>query len=60
MPKVYREGSKLTKTMVYLEEEVITSLKYLALDTNVSMAELIRRAIDDFLKKIPKRRGSKR
>jgi predicted HicB family RNase H-like nuclease len=33
------------KTMIYLDEDMHTRLKYLALDQRVSMAELIRRAV---------------
>jgi len=48
------------KSMIYLDEKVHTRLKYLALDQRVSMAELIRRAVDEYLKKIPKKGGRKR
>ncbi|MEE8113448.1 MAG: CopG family transcriptional regulator [Nitrososphaerales archaeon] len=48
------------KTMIYLDDKVHTRLKYLALDKRVSMAELIRRAVDEYLKKIPKKGGRKR
>jgi len=48
------------KTMIYLDQQVHTRLKYLALDKRVSMAELIRRAVDEYLKKIPKKGGRKR
>jgi len=47
------------KSMIYLDEKVHTRLKYLALDQRVSMAELIRRAVDEYLKKIPKKGGRK-
>ena len=47
------------KTMIYLDQQVHTRLKYLALDQRVSMAELIRRAVDEYLKKIPKKGGRK-
>ena len=48
------------KTMIYLDEKVHTRLKYLALDERVSMAELIRRAVDEYLKKYPKKGGRKK
>jgi predicted transcriptional regulator len=38
------------KTMIYLDEDTHTRLKYLALDQRVSMAELIRRAVAEYLK----------
>ena len=54
MPKVYREGVKVVKTMIYLEEDVHLRLKHLAVDERLSMAELIRRAVDEYLKQYPK------
>jgi len=48
------------KTMIYLDEKVHNRLKHLAADGRVSMAELIRRAVDEYLKKIPKKGGRKR
>ena len=60
MPKSQRKGGEIMKTMIYLDEKVHTRLKYLALDQRVSMAELIRRAVDEYLKKIPKKGGRKR
>jgi predicted transcriptional regulator len=48
--------------MIYLNREIHQRLKHMAVDERVSMAELIRRAIDDFLRKNPSRsrRGLKR
>jgi predicted transcriptional regulator len=48
------------KTMIYLDEEAHTRLKHLAVDERVSMAELIRRAVDEFLKKYKQKGGSKK
>ena len=48
------------KTMIYLDEKVHNRLKHLAADGRVSMAELIRRAEDVYLKTIPKKGGKKR
>ncbi|MCZ6555201.1 MAG: ribbon-helix-helix protein, CopG family [Deltaproteobacteria bacterium] len=50
------------KTMIYLEEEVHYQLRHLAVDERVSMSELIRRAVDEFLSKkgVRKRKGGKR
>jgi len=59
MPKSQRKGGEIMKTMIYLDQQVHTRLKYLALDQRVSMAELIRRAVDEYLKKIPKKGGRK-
>jgi hypothetical protein len=45
----------IKKTMIYLDQEEHTKLKYLALDEGVSMAELIRRAVTDYLKRHPRK-----
>ena len=45
------------KTMIYLEEDAHLRLKHLAVDERVSMAELIRRAVDEYLKNYPKKGG---
>ncbi len=37
------------KTLIYLDETVHRRLKYLALDERLSMAEIIRRAVDEYL-----------
>ena len=39
------------KTVIYLEEEAHNRLRHLAVDERVSMSELIRLAVDEFLKK---------
>jgi hypothetical protein len=54
MPKVYRKEGTPRKTMIYLEQEAFESLRKLAFDERVSMAEVIRRALDDYLKNIKK------
>jgi predicted HicB family RNase H-like nuclease len=46
---------KIKKTMIYLDEDEHTRLKYLALDERVSMAELIRRAVREYLKQQPRK-----
>ena len=51
MPRIYRKGAKLLKTLIYLDETVHRRLKYLALDERLSMAEIIRRAVDEHLKR---------
>ena len=62
MPRIYREGMKTLKTMIYLEEEAHNQLRHLAVDERVSMSELIRRAVDEYLsrKGVSKRKGGKR
>ena len=48
------------KTLIYIDAEVHNRLKHIAVDERVSMAELIRRAVDEYLKKIPKKGERKR
>jgi len=61
MPRIYfRKGVTIMKTMIYLDEKVHNRLKHIAADGRVSMAELIRRAVDVYLKTIPKKGGKKR
>ncbi len=59
MPRIYREGVKTTKTMIYLEEEIHDQLRHMSVDERVSMSELIRRAVDEFLSKkgVGKKKG---
>jgi predicted HicB family RNase H-like nuclease len=38
------------KTMIYLDPGMHRQLRYMALDEGVSMAEMIRRAVADYLK----------
>jgi len=47
------------KTMIYLEEDAHLRLKHLAVDERVSMSELIRRAVDEYLEKHSKKGGRK-
>jgi len=62
MPRIYRKGVKTMKTMIYLEEEAHNQLRHLAVDERVSMSELIRRAVDEYLSKreVSKRKGGER
>ena len=61
MPRIYfGKGVKIMKTMIYLDEKVHNRLKHIATDGRISMAELIRRAVDEYLKKLPKKGGSKK
>ena len=48
------------KTMIYLNEKVHERLRGLAFHQRVSMAELIRRAVDEYLKKSQRKGGEKR
>jgi len=50
MPKKSPTEAEMTRTMIYLDKGVHTKLKYLAVDQRVTMAELIRRAVNEFLK----------
>ena len=50
----------MRKTIIYLPDEVLTRLKYLALDERVSMAELVRRTVHAYLKKHPRKGGTRR
>jgi len=50
----------MKKTLIYLDQKVHTRLRYMALDERISMAELIRRAVDDYLKKYSKKGGTRR
>ncbi len=62
MPRIYRKGVKTMKTMIYLEEDTHSQLRHMSVDERVSMSELIRRAVDEFLSKrgVNKRKGGKR
>jgi hypothetical protein len=46
--------------MIYLEDPVFERLRRLAFDERISMAEIIRRALDEYLKKYPKKGGSRK
>jgi len=50
------------KTMIYLEEEIHRQLRHMSVDDGISMSELIRRAVDEFLSKkgVTKRKGGKK
>ncbi len=59
MPKSKRKEVEIVKTLIYIDAEVHNRLKHIAVDERVSMTELVRRALDEFLKKYP-RKGGKR
>ena len=46
--------------MIYLEDAIYERLRRLAFDERISMAEVIRRALDDYLSKRSKKGGSKK
>jgi len=58
-PKLFGKGVKIMKTMIYLKENAHLRLKHLAVDERVSMSELIRRAVDEYLNKHSKKGGKK-
>ncbi len=60
MSRIYRKGVKLMKSMIYLDEKVHRRLKYMALDERLSMAEIIRRAIDLYLRTPSGKGGGRR
>jgi hypothetical protein len=60
MPKIYRKEGTPRKTMIYLEEAIYERLRLLAFDERISMAEVIRRALDDYLKNYPKKGASRK
>ena len=59
-PKLFGKGVKVMKTMIYLEEDAHLRLKHLAVDERVSMSELVRRAVDEYLQKHTRKGGNKK
>lgn len=50
MPKqIFRKGERIMKTMIYMDEATHARLKHIAVDERTSLAELIRRAVDEYL-----------
>jgi hypothetical protein len=47
--KIFRKGETMVKSMIYMDESTHTRLKHIAVDERVSMAELIRKAVDEYL-----------
>ncbi len=61
MPKSKRKEVNIVKTLIYIDREVHNRLRHIAVDERVSMTELVRRALDEYLsKKYPKKGGRKR
>jgi Ribbon-helix-helix protein, copG family len=48
-PKLFKKGVKIMKTMIYLTEDAHFRVKHLAVDERISMSELIRRAVDEYV-----------
>ena len=46
---------KAKKTMIYLDETEHKAIKHLALTSGISMAEQIRRALAEFMKRQPRK-----
>jgi hypothetical protein len=53
-----KEG-RIMKTMIYLPRETHTELRHISIDEHVSMAELIRRAVDTYLRERRKGGGGR-
>ena len=57
-PKIHREGVRIVKTMVYLEEGAHKALKHEAVEEETSMTNLIRKAVDQYLERAKLARSS--
>ena len=60
MPKSKRKAGEIVKTIIYIDAEAHNRLKHIAVDERVSMTELVRRAVDEYLERIPKKGGHKK
>jgi metal-responsive CopG/Arc/MetJ family transcriptional regulator len=49
--KSAEEEDKIMRTMIYLDAETHNELRHLSVDEKISMSEIIRRALDEYLKK---------
>lgn len=58
--QIFGKGEAIMKTMIYLSDSVHNRLKHMAVDERISLAELIRRAIDLYLKTAVRKGGAKR
>jgi predicted transcriptional regulator len=47
-------------TMIYMDESTHTRVKHIAVDEHVSMAEIIRRAVDEYLARHHGKKGGGR
>ena len=59
MPKSKTKGVNIVKTLIYIDGEAHNRLKHIAVDERVSMTELVRRAVDEFLKKYHQKGGKR-
>ena len=59
MPKSKTKGVNIVKTLIYINREAHNRLKHIAVDERVSMTELVRRAVDEFLKKYQQKGGKR-
>ena len=59
MPKSKTKGVNIVKTLIYIDGEAHNRLKHIAVDERVSMTELVRRAVDEFLKKYQQKGGKR-
>jgi len=59
MPRIYRKEGTPRKTLIHLEEAVYERVRRLAFDERISMSELIRRAVDEYLQNYSKKGGKK-
>jgi len=59
MPKSMKKGVNIVKTLIYIDGEALNRLKHIAVDERVSMTELVRRAVDEFLKKYQQKGGKR-
>ncbi len=59
MSKSKRKGEEIVKTLIYIDREAHNRLKHIAVDERVSMTELVRRAVDEFLKKYQQKGGKR-
>ena len=58
MPKqIFKKGETIMKTMIYMDESTHTRLKHIAVDERASMAELIRKAVDEYLDRHYSKKG---
>ena len=60
MPKPKRKGEEIVNTIIYIDAKAHNRLKHIAVDERVSMTELVRRAVDEFLRIYPKKGGRRK
>jgi hypothetical protein len=60
MPRIYRKEGTPHKTMIYLEDAAFERVRKIAFDERISMAEVIRRALDGYLATYRRKGGKKK